>query len=124
MFFTLFGISLAAAIAADIYDVTLTAQGLKKDIAQESFTWLIGPKPSALALYLRDALITGVVAMVPLTLFLLGSVPVAYGTLAGLVVLAVKHVQGYRQWKWMFAHPGQLLPVQHSIWAKFLGFWG
>jgi hypothetical protein len=99
MFLTLFGIGLAAAVAADIYDVTLTEQGLKKGVAQEGFAWLVGPKPSALALYLRDALITGVVAAVPLTLFLLGSVPGAYGTLSGLGVLVIKHIRGARAWK-------------------------
>lgn len=124
MFLTLFGIGVAAAVAADIYDITLTSQGLKKGVAEESFSWLIGPKPSTLALYLRDALITGIVAMIPLTLYLAGSVPVAYGTLVMFAVLVIKHIQGALAWKWMFSHPGQPLPVQHSVWAKLLGFWG
>jgi hypothetical protein len=99
MFLTVFGISLAAAIAADIYDVTLTEQGLKKGVAQEGYTWLVGSKPSTRALYLRDALVTAMVAAVPLVLFLKGSTPVAYGTLSAFGVLVIKHIQGGLKWK-------------------------
>ena len=49
-------IALAAAVceACGAYDVAKTEQGLKKGVAAEAFTFLVGTKPSAIALYLRD----------------------------------------------------------------------
>ena len=127
MFFTLFGLSLVAVVAADIYDVVMTERGLKKGVGQEANTWLVGSKPSAIALYLRDSLTIAAVAAVPLGLFLGGSIPAAFGTLAGLGVLAAKHIHGGLQWRTLLnggtipnhdlnTDPGPAL----SAWQKFL----
>jgi hypothetical protein len=129
MFFILFSICLAAAVATDIYDVIMTEKGLKKGLALEAFTWLVGPKPSALKLYLRDSLVTGLVAAVSLIIFLTGVQAAAFGMLSGLVVLAIKHIHGGRQWAKLLAggtipnhdlntDPGPAL----SAWQKFWQF--
>ena len=93
-------ISLVVAVAGDVYDVTLTSRGLKKGLAVEGNTWLIGDKPSTRALYLRDALVLGF-CMVPfIAAFLLGNIPVAIGALASPVVYGIKHYHGgLASWK-------------------------
>lgn len=63
--------AVAFAIGCDIYDVVLTEKGIKAGVAVEGNTFLVGSKPSALALYLRDSLAIGA-ATVPAVLALVG----------------------------------------------------
>lgn len=53
MYLTLAAV-LAALVATDIFDVRMTEIGIKKGVAVEANTFLVGQKPSARALYLRD----------------------------------------------------------------------
>lgn len=128
-------ITLAAAIceACGVYDVVKTEQGLKKGVAVEAFTLLVGSKPSAIALYLRDQiLLAGCVA--PAAIFaLMHNVPLAYGACAGPLAYALKHIQGGRKWAFVikggkldwdgFPIPADGKAVNHSAFAKLIGPW-
>jgi len=91
-------IAFLAAVAAEIFDVTMTEKGLKAGVALERNTWLVGSKPSAKALYLRDLLI-----IVPFLALGLVAVhfkhPIVYGFIAPLAVRAVQHIKGGLEWK-------------------------
>lgn len=95
LFYTL--AALAVAIAGDVYGITLTSRGLKAGVALEGNTFLIGSKPSARALYLRDALVLGL-CLVPTVVFH-SNVPVAYGALAAPVAYGAKHFLGGLAWR-------------------------
>jgi hypothetical protein len=103
MFFLLLAVALSLAVAADIYDVSMTEKGLKAGVAVEGYTWLVGEKPSAKALYLRDTLVLAMTAAPSAVAYFLGNAPLAFGCLAGPAVLAVKHVIGGRKWKKLLA---------------------
>ena len=98
MFYEVYAVALAAAVAGNAYDIYTTEKGLKAGVGVEGNDWLVGPKPSALALYLRDGLINLPFIALPLISHILGNDPVAYGSLAGLAVIAIKHVMGGRAW--------------------------
>ncbi len=42
----------------------------------------------------------------------------------GLIVWGLKAMRCAYQWRWMFAHPGQTVPLGDTFWQKFFGFWG
>jgi hypothetical protein len=98
MFYEVYAVALAAALAGNAYDIYTTEKGLKAGVAVEGNDWLVGPKPSALALALRDGLIDSPFIALPLVSHILGNDPLAYGSLAGLAVIAIKHVMGGRAW--------------------------
>src|ERR1035437_8370795 len=98
MSYELYTVALVDALAGNTYDIYTTEKGLKAGAAVEGNDWLAGPKPSALALYLRDGLVNLPFIALPLVLHVLGNDPLAYGSLAGLVVIAIKHVMGGRAW--------------------------
>jgi hypothetical protein len=99
MFYAFFAAAVATAIAADVYDVRNTEVGLKAGVAVESFDWLVGTKPSATRLYLRDLGLIAAASIPALALFLLGSVPAAFGCLAAPLAVAARHIQGGLAWK-------------------------
>ena len=96
----LFVAATAVGILGDVYDVTYTTIGLKKGLAVESNTWLIGSKPSTKALYLRDGLVLAL-CMLPTTVCaaVFHNIPVAYGGLTAPIVYGIKHYMGGRAWK-------------------------
>lgn len=89
--------SLTFAFASEAYDTYMTEKGLKAGVAIEGNSWLVGQKPSALALTLRDAtiiLLTGVPSAIALYY---GSV-FYYSGLVVPVVRGVQHIIGGREW--------------------------
>lgn len=99
MFYALYAVSVAAALAGEVYDVTMTERGLAAKVAVEANDWIVGPTPSALALYMRDGALIGLFVLLPLAAHLLGNEPLAYGCLAGPVVAGAKHLLGGLSWK-------------------------
>lgn len=116
--------SIGIDIVGSIMDASISDKGIKAGIAVEGNSTLCffarTDKPSTLWLHGYNfafiALVVGLGAifhnsvlavLAPTTLF----------------VDAIKHYQGYRQWKWMFNNPGKLMP-QEDVWQKFFGFWG
>lgn len=94
----LLAVAFALDAASGIYDATLTSRGLKAGVAVEGNTWLIGTKPSNLALHLRNIMFL-VASSLPAALALyFGNIPVAMGFLAGPAVDAYKHIAGGRAW--------------------------
>ena len=128
-------IALAAAVceACGAYDVVKTEQGLKKGVAVEAFTFLVGPKPSAVALYLRDQILLAGCAAPAIILALMHNTPLAYGACVGLLAYGLKHIQGGLKWAFLikggkldwdgFPIPADGKAVSHSAWAKFIGPW-
>lgn len=118
----------AAALAALYFDASYTAKGVAAGIAEEA-NWLVrmiyNPRPTFAQLLTVE---------VPQRVALLGigflPGPDAYPStwkMIALTVLAMyglHNVKGAREWKWMFAHPGQKLPVLNTVWQKIVGFWG
>src|ERR1700688_1373693 len=92
MIWTAIAISAAICEACGAYDVTKTEQGLKKGVAVEAFTFLVGSKPRAVALYLRDQLLLAGCVAPAIILALLHNVPLAYGCSIGPLVYGLKHI--------------------------------
>src|SRR5271157_6061830 len=96
----LLGIALAVAVLGDLYDVTMTEKGIKSGVAVEANDWLVGQKPSALALYLRDSLVLALcVTPTALCATVFHNLPLAYGALVSPVVYGVVHLFGGLAWK-------------------------
>lgn len=96
-------IALLFAFGCDIYDVTMTEKGLKAGVAVEGFDWLVGDKPSARALYLRDALVIAF-ATAPAVVFLaIHNAPLSYAGLVGPAIAGIKHIMGGLAWKKLLA---------------------
>lgn len=117
-----------AALAALCFDALNTAKGIKAGIAEEANTIIrkfVGPRPTFKQILAVE---------VPQRLAVLGvgcipgpeRYPATLQVLAFItfVVYVGKNIQGGRQWKWMFAHPGQKLPQMNTVWQKIVGFWG
>ena len=98
MYFLALAAVLAAMEAANIYDVIMTEKGLKAGVAVEGNTWLVGSKPSATALYLRDSLVNLLATAPSLVSLVLGSTPAAYGFLICPAISGIKHVLGGLAW--------------------------
>ena len=99
MYFYILASVLATLVGTDVYDVVMTEKGLKAGVAVESFTWLVGSKPTAVALYLRDSLCMAMAAAPSIIAYAMGSTAAAYGMLAAPAVYAVKHVLGGLAWR-------------------------
>jgi hypothetical protein len=96
----LLGVALAGAVAGDLYDVAMTEKGIKAGVAVEGNDWLVGQKPSALALYLRDSLVLAFcVAPTALLATVFHNLPLAYGALISPVIYGYVHLQGGLAWK-------------------------
>jgi hypothetical protein len=110
--------ALAFYVGCDIYDVVLTEKGIKAGVAVEGNTFLVGEKPSAVALYLRDAFVTGLVTAPCAIALAVHNAPFFWGGLVAPIICGVKHVIGGRNWSILLA--GGKLPVAQSAWQKFL----
>src|SRR5208282_2033113 len=99
-FILLLIISVVFCVVCGVYDVMMTQKGLKAGVAVESNTWLIGDKPSAKALYLRDALLL-LFCITPALFFafVFHNVPLQYAGLVSPVVYGVKHILGGLAWR-------------------------
>jgi hypothetical protein len=120
MFFIILLVVLAFAVLSDVYDVAQTERGLKNTPYVEGFTWLVGQRPTAIALYLRDSLLLLLVTT-PSVLASFVNKPAAYGLLVGPLVYGVKHIRGGREWARLIA--GGALPdptIPKTAWQKFL----
>jgi hypothetical protein len=94
---------LAFEVATDIYDVSETEKGLKAGVANESFTWLVGSKPSVRALYAQQALVTGIIVSPSVIGYLCRKPELFYGFLSVPVVMGFKHIRAGNQWKALLA---------------------
>lgn len=98
MYLTLAAV-LTALVATDIFDVRMTEIGIKKGVAVEANTFLVGQKPSARALYLRDTGTMILTAIPSLIAAHYGSQPFFYGGLVLPAGYAVQHVMGALAWR-------------------------
>jgi len=119
----------AFAVIGLLFDAIITNKGIKAGIAVENNPYVVliaGPKPTLWQLLAIEGTLRG--GLLAFALFTPGPAACPFFWQACMLgvftAFGIKNYQGYREWSWMFAHPGQLLPVQHSIWAKLLGFWG
>lgn len=112
--------ALAFAVAGDIYDVTLTEKGIKAGVAVEGNTFLVkNNKPTAVALYLRDSLVTGLATAPSIIALAYGNKALFYGFLVGPIVSGVKHVGGGLAWRKLL-NGGKLDPnAGQTAWQKF-----
>jgi len=88
----------AFALGCQAYDTYMTEKGLKAGVAIEGNSWLVGPKPSALALSLRDVPITLLTAIPALVAFHFDNTGLFYASLAGPIAVGIKHILGGRSW--------------------------
>ena len=92
-------ISVAFCEACGVYDVVMTEKGLKAGVAVEGNDWLVGQKPSAVALYLRDNLTLALCVLPSLLAGLWAhNLPVAYGLAFMPIPYGIHHIQGGRAW--------------------------
>jgi hypothetical protein len=84
--------------ACGVYDVMMTEKGLRAGVAVEGNTWLVGEKPTAMALYLRDNLSLVLSSLPAIVMLFLHNTPLAYGCSAAPVAYGVKHIIGARKW--------------------------
>jgi hypothetical protein len=98
MFYAIYAVAVLAAVAAEVWDVTMTEQGIKAGVAVESFDWLVGQKPTAEALFVRDLALIALASAPALVIYLCGGTPAAYGCILGTVAAGARHVQGAREW--------------------------
>jgi hypothetical protein len=122
----------ALAVAADIFDVTKTVQGIKLGVgieANELITTIARTdKPSAAVLYAINLFAIAAYTLAGfIGLFVTLPGFVGVGLVAGSIVIlpiaAVKHIQGGREWIWMMKNPMKKLPQPSTIWQKFVGVW-
>lgn len=123
---------LGIVAVANIYDIRLTVKGIKAGVALENFTWLVGDRPTAKALYLRD-----LIFFVPLAIFTILVIGCAdsYATTPFLLfptLFALKHLQGALKWRYVLA--GGVLDIEgfpvvngvrklHNAFQLFIGPW-
>ena len=122
MFFEFLIVAAIIGVLGDVYDVTMTERGIKAGVAVEGNDWLVGSKPSAIALYLRDGLVFAM-CVAPAVVFatVAHNVPLGYGALSAPVVFGVKHLLGGLQWRTLL-NGGKLSTAPQSAWQKFLDF--
>ncbi len=109
---------LAWAIGCDVYDITLTEKGIKAGVAVEGNTWLVGTKPGAVALYLRDSLETGIATAPCILACIFNNAPLFWGFLIAPLLSGVKHILGGKQWATLLA--GGKLAEPQTWWEKLL----
>lgn len=122
-------VALVFALALLSWDARMTGKGVAAGIAVEG-SWLVRKvtktdKPTAWQVFSAEAGVTRLpIFFAGMLLSLNGLNPLAFIAGIALVIYGIKNIQGAREWKWMFAHPGQKLPVMNTVWEKFIGFWG
>jgi hypothetical protein len=87
----------------NVYDAQMTLKGVASGLAVEGNTFLVGPKPTARALYLRDALYLGCLVTPAIICLVYHATAVYFGLLAGPIVFGVKHILGGLAWKSVLA---------------------
>jgi hypothetical protein len=125
---------IAIAIVCSCYDANVTEKGIKAGIGVEANSTIDfiarTNKPSLFYLYLynlgRIALASGLAVFFKYHFPGTNLCYAAQGGIFGvLVAFALGHVEGYRQWQWMFEHPGKRIEdIPMNAWQKFIGFWG
>lgn len=119
MFFLIMLVVIALVVLSDVYDVAQTERGIKAGVAVEAFSRLVGSKPTAVALYLRDSLLLLLVTT-PSVLLHFVNAPAAYGALLGPLIYGVKHIRGGREWARLLAGGKPADPNQPlTAWQKF-----
>ena len=98
MYWLFFSIAVGFCFLAGLFDDIESERGIKAGVAIESFQWLIGPKPSFRAYFLRDILLLTLVTAPSLVLHFVHNPPPALAALVGPVVYGVKHIIGGREW--------------------------
>jgi len=88
--------SVAFAVATDIYDIVKTREVITQKGGNERNQFLVGPKPSARALALRDTLILALATAPAVTFALIGVPGGGFGALVGPVIYGIKHFHGGR----------------------------
>jgi len=88
-----FLVALGFLITATAFDIHYTVKAIKAG-AVESFTWLVGPKPSAQALILRDGLISLLLSSFTIFGAITSNPCLSLISAGGLVGYGIKHVQG------------------------------
>jgi hypothetical protein len=102
MFWLFFSTAVGFCFLAGLFDDIESERGIKAGVAIESFQWLVGPKPSFRAYFLRDLLLLAAVTAPSLVLHFAHS-PAALAALVGPVVYGVKHIFGGRAWAALLA---------------------
>jgi hypothetical protein len=102
MFWLFFSTAVGFCFLAGLFDDIESERGIKAGVAIESFQWLVGPKPSFRAYFLRDLLLLATVTAPSLVLHFVHS-PAALAALVGPVVYGVKHIIGGRAWAALLA---------------------
>lgn len=98
MYWLFFSIAIVFCFLAGLFDDIESERGIKAGVAIEGFQWLIGPKPSFRAYFLRDLLILALVTAPSLIFHFAHNSPLALAALVALVVYGVKHIIGGREW--------------------------
>ena len=117
------------ALACLGFDSYETNKGIKAGVAVEG-NWLIthiwGVKPKLWQLWSVDGTIRVLMLLAALYLPSSAAYPQAwrYFLTGGFAAYGLKNIQGGRQWIWMTANPGKLIPYMNTFWEQFIGFWG
>lgn len=119
--FLIFFVGLAAACST--YDNIMTQKGLRAGVGIEANSWLVGTKPTAAKLYIRDAVLFGLLFLPSMWGLAIGVSALFYPFLFPPFLLCLKHIQGGRQWRWMLLNPTKKLPQEETISQKFFGIW-
>jgi hypothetical protein len=121
LFPLLYAAASAVAVLGDVYDVTKTIAGIKKGVAVEDFTFIVGQKCTSAAKYfLRDLIVMSPCFALPFVFLALHNAPVAYGSLVALVAAGLKHYQGGAEWITLLN--GGKVPALQTAWQKFIGW--
>ena len=94
LFYILLAAVLIFAFGADVLDVVESEKAYAKGYV-ESFDWLVGKKPTTIALYLRDGMLIAASAAPAIIFYHIGNRPLALGALVGPVAAGARHIQGY-----------------------------
>jgi uncharacterized membrane protein YczE len=123
-------ITFAWAVGCLLFDALNTNKGLRAGIAQEGNSLVTFLSRTQTPKLWQLLTIEGTVRVLLLLAAFLLPTPVDLPhcwhacSLGVFIAYGLKNIQGGRQWRWMFNNPGKALPIPHTVWEKFLGFWG
>lgn len=121
MYILLLIIAVAFCIACGLFDQLETVKGIAKGVAVEGDTWLVGTKPSFLALFARDTLVLVFCTAPSVIGQLIHNPGIAYGLLIMPVIYGIKHILGGLSWIGAITPPNP--NENYSAWQKFLQWW-
>jgi hypothetical protein len=118
------------AVICLCFDAIITNKGIKAGVAVEGNPLIVffarTNKPALWQLFAIDGGLRA--ALLAFALFTPepADFPHAWPALmiGGFIAFGLKNIMGYREWRWMFSHPGQLMPIPKTAWGQFIGFWG